>query len=107
MKFLELDIELAKYQYAANKIDRASFVLVTHSPSARIDTLRTDLCCVCVYACVFYLRVSACVRACVHACVCVCVCVWMCRVCVHVCVWMCHVCACMCVCVCVLQKLLD
>ena len=84
---LELDIELAKYQYAANKIDKASSVLVTHSPSAHRYTQDWSL--LCVHACVFYVRVSACVCACVCVdvlCVDVwCVChVWMCDTCTTV-----------------------
>ena len=54
-----------------------------------VDTLRTDLCCVCML--VFYLRVSVRVRV-VSLCACMChVCACMC----HVCACMCHVCACM------------
>ena len=42
-----------------------------------VDTLRTDLCCVCML--VFYLCVSVCVHV-VSLCVCMC----------HVCAYMCH-----------------
>ena len=76
-----------------------------------VDTLRTDLCCVCML--VFYLRVSVCVCV-VSLCACMChvcvhvSCVHTCVICVHACVtcvracvmcvhaYMCHVRACMC-----------
>ena len=114
MKSWNLTLSLPKYQYAANKIGRASFVLVTHSPihHQHVDTLRTDLC---MYACVSVcmlvcVLVHVCVLSlCVLACVCGCVCVDVSCVRTYVCVdvscvrvWMCGMCVCVdvsCVCV--------
>ena len=93
---LELDTELSKYQYAANKIDQASSVLITHSPSAHRYTQ---------YCMISVVGVCLCVlRALVHVCM---MCVYCPSVCMHVslCVCGCVICVCVhvraCVCACV------